>query len=52
LYRTPSAMDGLLKLIEEALRAHGRNEVRGQIRVETSLTDPKRRFSARALTGP
>lgn len=44
LYKTPSAMDGLLKLIEESLSAHNRNEVRGQIRMETSLTDPKRRF--------
>lgn len=44
LYRTPAAMDELLKLIEEALRAHNRNEVAGQTRVETSLVDPKRKF--------
>jgi alanine dehydrogenase len=44
LYREPSAMDGLLKVIEAALTAHNRDEVRGQVRVETSLTDPKRKF--------
>jgi ornithine cyclodeaminase/alanine dehydrogenase-like protein (mu-crystallin family) len=43
-YRDPSAMDGLLKVIEESLTAHSRDEVRGQVRVETSLTDPKRKF--------
>jgi ornithine cyclodeaminase/alanine dehydrogenase-like protein (mu-crystallin family) len=44
LHREPSAMDGLLKATEEALTAHNRDEVRGQVRVETSLTDPKRKF--------
>jgi ornithine cyclodeaminase/alanine dehydrogenase-like protein (mu-crystallin family) len=44
LYRDPSAMDGLLKIVQESLTAHSRGEVRGQVRVETSLTDPKRKF--------
>ncbi len=44
LYRTPAAMDELLQLIEESLRAHGRNEVAGQTRVETSLVNRKRKF--------
>ncbi len=44
LYRTPAAMDELLTLIEEALRAHNRGEVAGQTRMETSLVDPKRKF--------
>jgi alanine dehydrogenase len=44
VFRDPAAMDGLLKVIEEALTAHSRAEVRGQVRIETSLTDPKRKF--------
>jgi alanine dehydrogenase len=43
-FRDASAMDGLLKVIEEALSAHSRDQVRGQVRIETSLTDPKRKF--------
>ena len=52
LYREPSAMDGLLKVIEEALTAHNRHEVCGQVRVETSLTDPKRKFRIMSAAVP
>jgi ornithine cyclodeaminase/alanine dehydrogenase-like protein (mu-crystallin family) len=44
LFRTAAAMDELLKMIEEALRAHNRNEVAGQSRMEISLVDRKRKF--------
>jgi ornithine cyclodeaminase/alanine dehydrogenase-like protein (mu-crystallin family) len=44
LYQTPAAMDELLNLIEASLSAHSRNEVSGQIRVETSLLDSKRKY--------
>ncbi len=44
LYRTPAAMDELLNLVEEALRAHNRDEVAGQSILETSLVDQKRKF--------
>ena len=44
LYQTPAAMDDLLNLIEASLGAHGRDEVAGQIRVETSLVDTKRKY--------
>lgn len=52
LYRTSPAMDELLQLIEESLRAHNRNEVAGQARVETSLIDPKRKFRIMTATVP
>jgi alanine dehydrogenase len=44
LYGTPAAMDELLRLIEDSLRAHARNEVAGLTRVETSLVDPNRKY--------
>ena len=44
LYQTPEAMDDLLNLIEDALKAHNRDEVAGQTRVETSLVDAKRKY--------
>jgi ornithine cyclodeaminase/alanine dehydrogenase-like protein (mu-crystallin family) len=44
LYQTPVAIDDLLKLIEDSLAAHSRNEVAGQTRVETSLVDVTRKF--------
>jgi alanine dehydrogenase len=44
LYQTPAAMDELLQLIEASLSAHNRNEVAGQVRVETSLVDTKRKY--------
>src|ERR687892_672350 len=44
LYQDPAAMDELLNLIEDSLRAHSCNEVVGQVRVETSLVDPNQRF--------
>ena len=44
LYQTPAAMDELLKLIEASLAAHDRDEVTGQVRVETSLVDSKRKY--------
>jgi alanine dehydrogenase len=44
LYQTPAAMDDLLNLIEDALKAHNRDEVAGQTRVETSLVDAKRKY--------
>jgi ornithine cyclodeaminase/alanine dehydrogenase-like protein (mu-crystallin family) len=44
LYQTPPAMDELLNLIEDSLRAHSRDQVAGQIRVETCLVDTKRKY--------
>jgi len=44
LYQTPAAMDELLRLIETSLCAHNRDEVAGQVRVETSLVDTKRKY--------
>jgi len=44
LYRTPAAMDGLLQMIEDSLKAHSSNEVAGQTRIETSLVDAKKKF--------
>jgi ornithine cyclodeaminase/alanine dehydrogenase-like protein (mu-crystallin family) len=44
LYQTPAAMDDLINLIEDSLKAHSRDEVAGQTRVETSLVDPKKKF--------
>ena len=44
LYQTPTAMDELLNLIEDSLRAHSCDQVAGQIRVETSLVDTKRKY--------
>jgi alanine dehydrogenase len=54
LYRNPAAMDELLKLIEEALRAHNSGAVAGQMRLETSLIDPKKKFrvTTAAVPGP
>ena len=46
LYQTPAAMDDLLNLIEASLGAHGRDQVAGQIRVETSLVDTKRSIAS------
>jgi alanine dehydrogenase len=44
LYQTPAAMDELLILIEDSFKAHNRDEVAGQVRVETSLVDAKRKY--------
>jgi alanine dehydrogenase len=44
LFEKPAALDDLLNLIEEAFSAHSRKEVAGLARVETSLTDPRRRY--------
>jgi ornithine cyclodeaminase/alanine dehydrogenase-like protein (mu-crystallin family) len=44
LYQTPAALDDLINLIEDSLRAHSGDEVAGQTRVETSLVDPKKKF--------
>jgi ornithine cyclodeaminase/alanine dehydrogenase-like protein (mu-crystallin family) len=44
LYQTPAAMDELLQLIDDALRAHSCNQVAGQTRVETSLLDAKQKY--------
>ena len=52
LYRTPAAMDELLQWIEESLRAHNRNEVAGQTRIESSLVDPKRKFRIMSAAVP
>lgn len=52
LYKTPSAMDELLKLIEESFIAHNRNQIAGQIRVETSLVDTKRKFRTMTAAVP
>ncbi len=52
LYRTPAAMDELLQGIEESLRAHNRNEVAGQTRLETSLLDAKQKFRVMTAAVP
>lgn len=44
LYWTPAGIDDLLKLIEESLRAHSRNEVVGQTIVETSALGPRLKY--------
>jgi alanine dehydrogenase len=44
LYQTPAAMDELLNLIEDSLKAHNQDEVAGQTRVEASLVDPTRKY--------
>ena len=41
-----------MQLIEESLRAHNRNEVAGQTRVETRLIDAKRKFRIMTATVP
>jgi ornithine cyclodeaminase/alanine dehydrogenase-like protein (mu-crystallin family) len=44
LYQSPAAMDELLQLTEAALCAQERGGVAGQVRVETSLVDTKRKY--------
>lgn len=44
LLRDPAAMDSLLDCIEESLRAFDRDEVAGQVRLETSLTDRSNKY--------
>jgi ornithine cyclodeaminase/alanine dehydrogenase-like protein (mu-crystallin family) len=44
LYQSPAAIDELLPWIEGALAAQSRNEVAGQIRVETTGLDPKKKY--------
>ena len=44
LFRDPAAMDGLLVRIEESLRAFNGGAVAGQVRLETSLTDQKKKY--------
>jgi hypothetical protein len=44
LFHTPQAMDDLLNLVEDSLKAHSRGAVPGQSRVETSLVDSKRKY--------
>jgi alanine dehydrogenase len=52
LFRTTAAMDELLKMIEDALCAHNRNEVAGQNRMETGLVDRKRKFRVMTAAVP
>jgi ornithine cyclodeaminase/alanine dehydrogenase-like protein (mu-crystallin family) len=52
LYRNADAMDELLKLIEASLRAHNRDELAGQMRMETSLVDPKKKFRVTTAAVP
>ncbi len=44
LLSDPSNMDGLLVCIEESLRAFNSGAVAGQVRLETSLTNPKKKY--------
>ena len=44
LYRDPAAMDDLLVLIEQSLRAFNNGTVAGQVRLETSLTDRNKKY--------
>ena len=44
LLANPSHMDDLLALIEESLQAYNRSEVAGQVRLETSLLDAKKKY--------
>ena len=52
LYNQPKAMDDLLGMIENSMRAHGRGEAAGQVRFETSLVDRKKRFRITAAAVP
>jgi alanine dehydrogenase len=52
LYRNADAMDELLKLIEASLLAHNRGELAGQMRLETSLVDPKKKFRVTTAAAP
>jgi alanine dehydrogenase len=52
LYRNPAAMDDLLTRIEESFRIYNRGGVAGQVRLETSLVDPKKRFRITTATVP
>jgi len=44
LYRSPAAIDELLRWVEGALASQSRNQVAGQIRVETTVVDPKKKY--------
>jgi alanine dehydrogenase len=44
LYTKPANMDTLLPLIEAAMRSYNSGDVAGQVRLETSLSDPKKKF--------
>jgi ornithine cyclodeaminase/alanine dehydrogenase-like protein (mu-crystallin family) len=44
LLSDPANMDGLLICIEESFRAFNSGAVAGQVRLETSLTDRKKRY--------
>jgi alanine dehydrogenase len=44
LLAQPGHMDELLMLIEESLRAYNRGAVAGQVRLETSLLDPAKKY--------
>jgi alanine dehydrogenase len=52
LYKNPAAMDDLLVMIEESMRAHARGEVAGQVRLETSLVDRKKKFRITTASVP
>ena len=43
LYSNPEAMDGLLDSIEDSMRAFNSGKVAGQVRLETSLIDSKKK---------
>ena len=44
LYSNPEAMDGLLDGIEDSMRAFNSGKVAGQVRLETSLIDSKKKY--------
>ena len=44
LYSNPEAMDGLLDSIEDSMRAFNSGKVAGQVRLETSLIDSKKKY--------
>jgi ornithine cyclodeaminase/alanine dehydrogenase-like protein (mu-crystallin family) len=44
LLSDPANMDSLLVRIEESFRAFNSGDVAGQVRLETTLTDPKKRY--------
>jgi alanine dehydrogenase len=44
LLNDPSSMDSLLVSIEDSLRAFNDAKVAGQVRIETSLTDPSKKY--------
>lgn len=52
LFRAPSAMDDLIRLMEAALKAHGRGEVAGHGIVDAGVFAPARKYRVMAAAVP